>query len=269
MSITIGADVKKLGLHWVAVAADEHAAACVIHYDFFEFFTAGKPAADCELAIQEGLFAWHEALAAHPFRTTAGEESWADLALIDEGWKEESWNAQPVRLFCRQVGPQFLPSKGLSPYRPPRDATKVVMGDNWHVGFPRGEPLVEMNADHWKLKVHEGFLLPRGEPGSLALFDPPRIDGQVNRTAHLSFAKHILSESWESRFAPGFRGTRTGWWKSPKPNHYFDATYAALVGRSMRGVSVLGAPQLPSQPIAARGRAREEAVDSPGRQRGW
>jgi hypothetical protein len=37
----------------------------------------------------------------------------------------------------------------------------------------------------------------------------------------------------------GIKGNRTRWWKSGKPNHYFDATYQAIVACSMRGLGVL------------------------------
>jgi hypothetical protein len=81
-------------------------------------------------------------------------------------------------------------------------------------------PVAIMNSDHWKLKVHEGFLAGQADdgsllPGALRVFNPPSVDGRQNRTAHLSFAKHILAETWETRFVPGFKGNRTGWWKSP------------------------------------------------------
>ena len=87
-------------------------------------------------------------------------------------------------------------------------------------GATVGVPAVIMNSDHWKLKVHEGFLAGQAEdgsllPGALRVFNPPSVDGRQNRTAHLSFAKHILAETWETRFVPGFKGNRTGWWKSP------------------------------------------------------
>lgn len=251
--VTIGGDVQKLGLHYVIAAWDEHGSGCILHYDFFEFLTEGKKAADCETLILEGLFAWHE-VQQDPDQWRLANDSgdrWdSDLSLIDTGWKEESWNSQPVQAFCSQVGfSQFMPSKGIPNYRRPHDNKQIVIGDNWHVAFPGKIPVVEMNADHWKLKVHEGFLAERGQPGSLSVFNPPKIDGRQQRTFHLSYSKHVLSETWESRFVPGFKGTRTGWWKSPKPNHYFDATYQAIVARSMRGISVLSPPTTPQAPV--------------------
>ena len=245
VAIAIGADVRKLGLDWVAVASDERGACCGIDYDFFEFQTEGKKAVDCEVLILEGLFDWHEALQKHPFLGPDGDPMFADLALIDAGWKEESWNAQPVQAFCSQVGfSSYVPSKGMSPYHRPKPARHIVLGDNWH--WDAAQRMLFMNADHWKLKVHEGFLADDGQPGSIRLFDPPQVEGRRNRTFHLSYSKHILAETWETRFMPGFKGSRTGWWKSPKPNHKLDATYAALVGRSMRGISVFGPPVLPA-----------------------
>ncbi len=241
VTVTIGGDVQKLGLHWAAIASDERGASCVIDYDFFEFQTAGRKAPDCELLILEGLFAWHEAMQENPFIGYDGEEIFSDLTLIDAGWKDKSWAAQPVQTFCAQVGLQsFIPSKGTSPYHIPKPSKQLVIGDNWH--WDAGQMLLFMNSDHWKLKVHEGFLAARGEPGSLSLCNPPSIDGRVNRTGNLSYAKHCLAETYEARFVPGFKGWRKGWWKTPKPNHWFDATYAAIVARSMRGISVLSLP---------------------------
>lgn len=253
VAITIGGDVQKLGLHYVVIAWDDRGVGCIIDYDFFEFQTKGKDAADCEILILEGLFAWYEALQENPFIGEGGEAMWADRVLVDMGWKEQSWNDQPVQLFCSQVGfSSFMPSKGMSPYNRPKPARHLVIGDNWH--WDATAWTLYMNSDHWKLKVHEGFLLERGEegpaPGSLLLFDPPQIDGRRNKTFHMSYAKHVLAETWETRFTPGFKGSRTGWWKSPKPNHYFDATYQAVVGRSVHGISPLVTPKLPTMAAA-------------------
>jgi hypothetical protein len=37
------------------------------------------------------------------------------------------------------------------------------------------------------------------------------------------------------------------------PNHYFDATYRAIVARSMRGIGVLESPTLPTMPAVPLG----------------
>jgi hypothetical protein len=243
--VTCGADVQKRGLHWVVVAWSNEGSGCVIDYDFYEFATSGKDAADCELAILDGLWAWHEMLEANPYTTADGEVHDIGLALIDMGWKDESWATQPVQRFCSQLGYKtFMPSKGTPSYRRPKASQGMVVGENWHCQFP--DPFVAMNSDHWKLKVHEGYLLERGKPGSLSLFNHPSVDGRPNRNYHLSYAKHILAESWETKLAPGFKRPETKWWHYGKPNHYFDATYQAIVARSVRGLNVLSAAHEPT-----------------------
>lgn len=58
-----------------------------------------------------------------------------------------------------------------------------------------------MNSDHWKLKVHEGFLLEPQQPGALTLFNHPILDGKVQRNFHHGYSRHILAEVWETRVA--------------------------------------------------------------------
>src|SRR5690606_8875411 len=151
--ITIGGDVQKLGIHWVAIAWNEHGAGCIVDYDFYPFLTEGRPAADCELLILEGLFAWHEAMQSVPFlEEGTNDEMIADLTLIDTGWKDDSWILQPVHHFSAQVGfHSFNPSEGESPNRAPTLTDKIVVGDNWRITFGSGIPTVIMTSDHWKL----------------------------------------------------------------------------------------------------------------------
>lgn len=243
--LTRGADLQKRGLHWVVIAWDSESAGCVIDYDFFSFGTDGQSAADCELAILEGLWAWREATNEHPYHFASGAESPIDLTLIDMGWKDETWSSQPVQVFCGALGnSEFMPSKGQSPYRIPKPDKNTIIGDNWHCAFPN--PFVAMNTDHWKLKVHEGFLCERGAAGSLSLFAHPIRDGRADRNFHLSYSKHILAESWETRLKPGFKRPETKWWHFGKPNHYLDATYQAIAARSVRGLNILSQVGIPA-----------------------
>lgn len=113
------------------------------YYDFFGFLTENRPASDCEVLILDGLFAWHEARQQPPVASSTGETLFAELSLIDTGWKHESWNTRPVAVFCSQVGYGFfMPSKGESPYRRPQDSARLIIGDDWHVSFPGAVPIV-------------------------------------------------------------------------------------------------------------------------------
>jgi hypothetical protein len=252
VAVTIGADVGKKLLHWVAIAWDARGVGAIIDYDAFVFQTEGRKAADCEVQILEGLFEWHAGILAAPFTGPVthdypdGVPILPSRVLVDTGWKEESWNIQPVKRFCKELSGRyevFIPSKGIANYRQPKNSHTGnigAVGDNWHIGYVEGVPIVEMNTDHWKLKVHEGFLAERGQPGAIGLWAHPRVNGRVNRMRHKGYAAHILSEFWGTKFVQGSRGPRTGWWVESTTNHWLDATYQAIVGRSVLGIDVLG-----------------------------
>lgn len=250
--IVTGVDVKKLGLHFTDWAFNDSACGCCVNYGFYEINTEGKDWKAVEASILRGLHAWREERDSRPFVDEDGCERLADLTLIDRGWKHESWAGQPVDRFCGEMGfTRFLPSLGAPNYRTPKPNRNVVIGDNFHVSFDGGYPIVHMNSDHWKLKVHEGFLINKGEPGSLVLFDPPKgPEGRAPRQPHMSYAKHITSEVWERRTKPGFNAIREGWWYDGTQNHWFDATYSALVGMSIRQISTMPRPVQPHLPEA-------------------
>lgn len=255
VAITVGADVKKSGLNHVTIAWNDRAVGSIIDYDFYAFETQGLKASACELLIFEGLQEWWQKRIETPFCESNGSAWEPDLVVIDSGWKDDGWNSQPVYLFADYVGRDLvLPSKGMSTWTPKKNGPRCYSGDNFNiVVLNRGQRLAEVNPDHWKIRVQEGFIQPFGEPGSLGLFRLPR--DQWNRepaSAHLTFSKHITSEQWGP-----FGASRT--WKfvpaegakTQKPNHYLDATALAICGRSMVGVSTIGPVRPVSQIVEA------------------
>lgn len=260
--ITRGADVRKTELHWVAIAWTRDGAGSIIDYSTWKFGTDDMAAADCEVEILKGLRAWRQWTLDNPFTREDGEIVDIGLTLIDMGWKDEHWNSQPVQVFCREAGREYLPSKGTPNYRRPHQNDRKLIGDNWHIEFP--DTFVAMNADAWKLKVHEGFLLEAGQPGALTLFNHPIIDGRASRNFHLMFSKHILAEVWEPRIKPGFKHPETKWWHSGRPNHYFDATYGAVVARSVKGINPVRTTPRPA--TAAPQPAQQSAQPKPAPQ---
>ena len=238
--ITRGMDVRKTELHYAAIAWTLQGAGYIIDYSTWRLGTEDMAAADCEVEILKGLRNWKAWSEENPYCKEGGEIVDVGLTLIDMGWKDEHWNSQPVQVFCAEAGREFLPSKGTPNYRRPSQSDRKVIGDHWHIEFP--DPFVSMNADHWKLKVHEGFLLEPGQAGSLVLFNHPIVDGRAQRNYHVVYSKHILAEVWEPRIKPGFKHPETKWWHSGRPNHYFDATYAAFVARSVKGLNPVRQP---------------------------
>ncbi len=238
--LTCGADVGLKGLYYVVMSSTREGISRIIQYAFHEFRTEGIKAAEAETRILSGLLDWWQLINEEGFRDKSGHVWPIDCTLVDTGWKDESWQRQPVQLFAAQVGSGVRASKGKVPFRVPQASKGIILGDNWYYTRTAEGPVVEMNSDHWKLKVHEGFMLEADEPGSLTVYTPPEIDGRIDRLKHISYSNHITAERWETRQKPGFSGPRTGWWKIPgKQNHWFDATYQALVARSFAGVSPL------------------------------
>lgn len=254
VGIVCGLDIKKVGFHYVVWAfCDTPTKAVCIEYNFHETKFAGDQlrVEDAERAILNGLHEWREARDENPYLDMDGREFLINLSLIDQGWKHETWASQPADHFCAEAGlNRFLPCKGWGDgqYRKPQANRKLIIGDNCHVSFTGAIPHVNWNTDHWKMKVHEGFLTAPGEPGSLALFTPSAAKGGRRQQPHLSFAKHITSEVWEERFVPGFRGMVCKWWKDGSQNHYLDAASQGLVARSLLGATTLTPTDEPSPP---------------------
>jgi hypothetical protein len=248
--LTRGVDLKKTGLHHATVAWDDRLSGSIIDYDFWPFETQGLKASACEGIILEGLQEWWHAQKAG-YLDADGSPWDVDLTLIDEGWKEDGWNTQPVEIFAKAAGwGLVLPSKGIPNWRP-RAATKTsVEGSNFRVEWRFGFPLCEVNADHFKIRCHEGFLQPFGDAGSLGLFSPSQDQwGREPANAHHSYAKHITSERWAPAGTSGaFKWQPADGARFQKPNHWLDATALAIAAREIRGVSVVQPKQQDERP---------------------
>jgi hypothetical protein len=239
--LCIGGDVKKLGLHWVAIAFDERAVGSIVDYNFWRFDTEGRKPETCETLILEGLHAWWDWVRTGPFKDDSGEVWDPDYVLVDRGWKEEGWNAQPVIQWAATVGRFVMPSKGIPNYRRPQQTKLLQIGDNLHIDWRTGQPLAEINADHFKLRVQEGFLADFGVPGSLGLYNP-RLDhrGRDDSQQFQRYSEHIVSEEWDAG---------KGKFKPPHgENHYLDATALARAAAVIGGLSVNPAPQVKPKP---------------------
>jgi hypothetical protein len=248
--LTVGADVKKLGLHWVCVAWDEHCVGSIVEFHFWRFATAGQKPEACENAVLEGLREWWQWMQSHkPWREDPTSEATAwlpDWTLIDSGWKDEGWSMQPVSVFASEVGfGRCLPCKGFGRYRKPQQGSGLILFDECHIDRRGRTPLCEINADAYKTRVQEAFKADVGTPGSLGLH-LPRVgaDGRQLKSSldeEREFAAHIVSEQWnpeKRKFNPPHG-----------PNHYLDATALARAAVALCRMS-----PIPSEPARSKPR---------------
>ena len=246
--LTVGADVKKLGLHWAAVAWDERCVGSIVEFHFWRFATAGQRPEACENAVLEGLRDWWEWIQTHkPWREDIDSESSArfpEWTLIDSGWKDEGWSVQPVAVFASEVGfNRCLPCKGFGRYRRPQPHVGIRVFDECHIDRRTRSPLCEINADAYKSRVQEAFKADFGTPGSLGLH-APRVgaDGRQLRSSleeEREFAAHIVSEQWDP--------TKAKFLPPNGPNHYLDAVALARAGAALSRLS-----SIPSETKEAR-----------------
>jgi len=95
----------------------------------------------------------------------------------------------------------------------------------------KGE-VVKHNADYWRERVHQAFLLGAGAPGSITLFG----DGKD----HNYFAEHICGERLVEHFQTE-KDEYYNWQRVPgRANDLLDSTVGALALMSICGASFAG-----------------------------
>ncbi|MBE3132300.1 MAG: phage terminase large subunit family protein [Acidobacteria bacterium] len=102
-------------------------------------------------------------------------------------------------------------------------ATVRFIGEQYSIHRQPAERinLVEVDADHWKTKIHDALHLPADQPGAIVLFHVS------NPNEHIKWSKHVTAEQRKYREVPG-RGEMIVWEnEGGKPNHYFDAAALA------------------------------------------
>ena len=113
--------------------------------------------------------------------------------------------------------------------------TKVVgkPADNvYRSSFDGKGAVVKHNADYWRERVHQAFLLGSGAPGSITLFGKPEV--------HDYFSEHICGERLLEHFQTE-RDEYYNWQRVPgRKNDLLDSTVAALALFSILGASFDG-----------------------------
>lgn len=255
--LTVGVDVQKKLLYWVACAWSEGFGGAIVDYGVWPgqartYFAMNDAAPTIQQAtringedgsVYAALACLENELLGKPWNVDGGGTMHVSRALVDSGWL-----SHVVDRFCRESrqGAILQPSKGLpisaskSPIEewPKREGEK--RGLNWLIrATERRTRLLMFDANAWKTHVCERLLVPMGERSALTLF------GKEARQ-HALLLDHLTSEH---RVETEGRGRRLEEWtlKPARENHWWDALVMAAVAASERGITVMGAETMTGQ----------------------
>jgi hypothetical protein len=256
-----GIDIRGRELHFVVVACGQDFTSSVIDYGIRKIDAPDVSLADIErrpdvkhaleLAVLSALRMRKAETDgdATPYRFEDGTPANIYMHNVDSGYLPDI-----VHRFCFESGPFWRPTKG-NALRPgstkypdfvkPNDNSAPVVGQHWHASvLPSGYWLWHLDADYWKLFVHQRFLQDPGTEGALTIFgsDPKQ---------HRMFSRHLTAEDYD---------ISTGKWiQISRWNHFFDCTYEAFAGASMCGCSLMPV-KMPAQTPAQQHKTRENAL---------
>ena len=205
------------------------------------FIAAGTSA--LEPAVYRGLVTLTENLFTRQYTREDGTEINLERLGIDAGWGQTH---QLVLKFIRENPRRVSLFPSLGKYygaatRQIDDYTTAQTsrrGDHWlmyrdPVKAPTGQVIFDTN--HWKTRLLTGLLSKPGDPARI------RVDGSYDEQRLLS--KHLGAEFMMIEES---KGSRKEVWKTKRKgwtdNHLLDCFVGCLVGASINGASVLGAP---------------------------
>lgn len=228
-AVTVGIDIGKHILHWSAIAWRGQGRGQVIDYGIVETYARERGE---DVGIISALTELSETF----------QQGWpcgavnmpAEFVLIDSGYR-----AELIYEFCKRNPSRLFPSKGFSSTEYSRPTAigrhTAHIGEGYHVerlASSNGVKLIEIDADHWKSRLHEGYQCAQAGPGAITLFHTAEPHG------HLAFAKHQCAEQKQSEMDRR-RGEVIRWVNQHKrPNHWFDATILAAVAGRHAGVKI-------------------------------
>lgn len=228
--VTVGIDIGKYKVHWVAKAWDKDRHGLTLDYGI------ERTDAD-QLGEEDGIKAALSTLRdrfAAGWRRPNGQPIYPSIALVDSG----NWT-QAIYEWCGQAGPPYWPSKGIGAtnYTTPKahgktssGAAVVTVGLDWNLSRQTsGVELVDIDADAWKSRVHSRLECERNQQGAVLLF---RVD---QAEEHFAMARHLTAELKTEEFVIG-KGVVTKWKKQRPDNHWLDCEALAHVGADCVGL---------------------------------
>jgi hypothetical protein len=238
--ITRAVDVRKIELHYAALAMDDVRNNRIIDYGIREHGNSETTVEQAEELILDALRNLADHWEENKPCDSNGTQHSIDLTLIDKGWMGnwtedgvvKTWASQPVEQFCMEMGlRRWLPAKGQANYQSPAPSDDRIVGNHWHMNRGEGQNRrcteVIWDAQHWHLLVEELFMLDKSDPDKFELF----VSGDGVYTNHKAFSEHITVGAKQLKDQLS-RGTMS---RKPKfiRNHWYDATAMMLVAQSI------------------------------------
>lgn len=251
--VTIGVDVQKESLWWLACAWDKHRTGVVLDYGVFpkqhaagyvskktvkQTISRAYPQRTDQAAMYAAVQDLLTLLAGRRWGREDGAELDVDRILVDSGWGSlTSTIYQAIRE--HELRALVRPSKGvgISARQMPMADWKLSAGskrgESWvlsPVGDRRAVRLLSIDTNYWKTQVMRALTRPLKEPGSLALFGD-------RRQRHQNLIDHLLAER---RTVTTGRGRTVEEWE-PRTKHvdneWLDCAVMAAVAASEQGAS--------------------------------
>lgn len=229
--VTIGIDVNKTMLHWVAIAWRPDDVGHVIDYGRVDPDWKGRA---WNVAFRECLEGLYKSIG----------QGWTrggfNRIHIDSRWQ----TTDVIRAIKSLKDPRVRPFMGLGLGHWKRgvasDPTKLTRENIWagdrcyeRVNAVHQAVIMFADSNYWKTWLHSRLLLHNSDgvavPGQITLF------GSMDPAEHDTFARQLTAEKEVLLFERG-KGHVKQWEAIRSANHYLDAAYMACVGGCRLGV---------------------------------
>jgi phage terminase large subunit GpA-like protein len=256
IAVTLGADIGKHLIHWVAIAWLDGGGMHIADYDIEEVPLGSL---DEEAAIELALTMLRERAESGWVKTDKTTVIKPAMCFVDAGYYQSV-----VIEWCRAAGHPWFATKGYGVLQKrtgeyKRETGSKVISDPKEtdhyavIELPNGDELVEIDVDHWKTVFHRRLSAPIQAIGGFTLPDGMN---------HVKYVKHCMAERRVQRFVPG-TGLVTSWETVNKNNHLGDASILAQCAAHPAGIRF-------GQPMTATNESdASAAVDSRQPTTGW
>lgn len=258
--LTVGIDLGKYNIHWVATAWMDGGTGVVVDYGIHKVHGTSvdrTTTEEIEPKVYDALLDLHHSLSGKNYTDTSGEIRRLSCVLIDSG----TYTNAPYE-FVRQVKGVWHPCKGIGNYKPKKSVDgRVIASSHLHASKLETEDtwIYDLDASYWKQFTHEHFLTPTFDTennlkrGSLSLFE------LIENRSHSVYSAQIVAEELLEEFVDG-KGLKEYWYVHSEQNHFLDATAYACAGSEVCGVKLFGLPdELQARQVAAETKKRPQA----------